>query len=164
MAPRTRWMVFLVSTPLVMLVTVGGLIGVCVGVYATLDGASPRYLAAPLLGAGVALAVAGFALSGRRVRCTRYRPDRWRTAEVVAAGSGLTTGVLMWMSTRIHPLELNPSLSVLSWPTVPLLPAVGVLIGALPALLTPSPPVDGAETPDRSVSGPAVVPTPQVVP
>jgi len=27
MAPRTRWMVFLVSTPLVMLVTVGGLIG-----------------------------------------------------------------------------------------------------------------------------------------
>ena len=28
MAPRTRWMVFLVSTPLVMLVTVGGLMGV----------------------------------------------------------------------------------------------------------------------------------------
>jgi energy-coupling factor transport system permease protein len=145
------------------LLTVGGLIGVCVGVYATLDGSSPRYLAGPLLGAGVALAVAGFALSSRRVRCTRYRPDRWRTAEAVAAGSGLTTGVLMWMSTRIHPLELNPSLSVLSWPTVPLLPAVGVLIGALPALLTPSPPVDGAETPDRSVSGPAIVPTPQVV-
>ena len=145
------------------LLTVGGLIGVCVGIYATLDGSSPRYLAAPLLGAGVALAVAGFALSGRRVRCTRYRPDRWRTAEAVAAGSGLATGVLVWMSTRTDPLELNPSLTVLSWPTVPLLPAVGVLIGSLPALLTPSPPVDGAETPDRTVSGPAVVPSPQVV-
>lgn len=145
------------------LLTIGGLLGVCVGIYATLDGSSPRYLAAPLLGAGVALAVAGFTLSGRRVRCTRYRPDRWRTAEAVAAGSGLATGVLVWMSTRTDPLELNPSLTVLSWPAVPLLPAVGVLLGSLPALLTPHPPVDGAEPPDRSRPAPAMVPTPQEV-
>jgi energy-coupling factor transport system permease protein len=121
--------------------TIGGLVGVCVGIYATLDGSSPRYLAGPLLAVGVAVAVTGFVLSGRRVRCTRYRPDRWRTAELIAAGSGLTTLVLMWASTS-DPLALNPSLSVLAWPTVPLLPAIAVLIGAVPAVLTPHPAIE----------------------
>jgi len=127
--------------------TIGGLLGVCVGVYATLDSSSPRYLAAPLLAVGVGVAVGGFVLSGRRVRCTRYRPDRWRLAELVAAGSGLAAGVLMWMTTRVDPLVLNPSLSVLSWPTVSLLPAIAVLIGAVPAVLTPHPAVEGGAAP-----------------
>jgi energy-coupling factor transport system permease protein len=121
--------------------TIGGLVGVCVGIYATLDGSSPRYLAGPLLAVAVAVAVTGFVLSGRRVRCTRYRPDRWRTAELVAAGSGLTTLVLMWASTS-DPLAMNPPASVLAWPSVPMLPAIAVLIGALPAVLTPHPAIE----------------------
>jgi energy-coupling factor transport system permease protein len=126
---------------LTAVLTIGGLVGVCVGIYATLDGSSPRYLAGPLLAVGVAVAVTGFVLSGRRVRCTRYRPDRWRTAELIAAGSGLTTLVLMWASTS-DPLAMNPPVSVLAWPSVPLLPAIAVLVGALPAVLTPHPAIE----------------------
>jgi energy-coupling factor transport system permease protein len=146
------------SRRLTGLLTIGGLLGVCAGVYATLDGSSPRYLAAPLLGAGALLAGVGFVLTGRRVECTRYRPDRWRAAEVVAAGSGLATAVLMTVSARVDPLTLTPPLSVLSWPTVSLLPVMAVLVGAVPALLTPHPPLDGDElgaVPERARAGAA---------
>ena len=144
------------SRRLTGLLTIGGLLGVCAGIYATLDGSSPRYLAAPLLGAGALLAGVGFVLTGRRVECTRYRPDRWRAAEVVAAGSGLATAVLMWVSAGVDPLTLTPPLSVLSWPTVSLLPAMAVLVGAVPALLTPHPPLEGDElgaVPERAGAG-----------
>ena len=53
----------------------GGLLGVCVGVYGLLDGSTPRYLGAPMLLAGFALSRVGLRVSGQRVRRTRYRPD-----------------------------------------------------------------------------------------
>ena len=55
-----------------------GMCGVCVGVYAGLDHTAPRVLATPMLVLGVAAAVAGLVLAGRRVDRTRYRPDPWR--------------------------------------------------------------------------------------
>jgi energy-coupling factor transport system permease protein len=103
----------------------------------------------------VLVAGAGFVLTGRRVGCTRYRPDRWHAAEFVAASSGLAAGMLMWLCTRVDPLTLNPSLASLSWPTVSLLPVTAVLVGALPALLTPHPPLEGLE--------PVAVPDPAAV-
>ncbi len=148
------------------LLTVGGLLGLCVGIYATLDGSSPRYLATPLLLAGVAVAWTGFLLTGRRVGCTRYRPDRWRLAELLTAGSGLAVVVLVVASARVDPAALMPSLSVLAWPTVPLLAAIGCLVGVLPAVLTPRPPPDAGDQPvvaaDSSRAG-AVARTPQGV-
>jgi energy-coupling factor transport system permease protein len=38
---------------------------------------------------------------------------------------------------NIDPANLNPSLTPLSWPTLPLLPTVGILVGVLPAWLAP---------------------------
>ena len=64
---------------------IAGLLGVVVGVYAMLDSTAPRLFALPMLALGTALALAGFASAGRRVERTRYRPDRWRAAEVVVA-------------------------------------------------------------------------------
>ena len=72
------------------------LCGICVGVYAVLDTTAPRLLAVPMLALGVSLASAGLVSAGRRVRRTRYRPDRWRWPELVVAGSGIITGVLGW--------------------------------------------------------------------
>ena len=129
------------------LLTLGGLVGLCVGIYATLDGSSPRYLATPLLVAGIAVSWTGFVLTGRRVGCTRYRPDRWRAAELLTAASGIAVAVLVIAATRVDPAALTPSLSLVAWPTVPLLAALGCLVGVLPAFLTPQPPPDAGIPP-----------------
>lgn len=132
------------------LLVVGGLIGVCVGVYGLLDATTPRYLGAPLLACGLLLAAAGFVLGGRRVTRTVYRPDRWRPAEFGVIASGVAAATTVWLSAQVDPYDLYPSLSPLSWPTLAVLPALGVLLGALPAWLTPPPP-PSAPPPPASV-------------
>ncbi|MFD9738347.1 energy-coupling factor transporter transmembrane component T [Umezawaea sp. NPDC059074] len=120
-------------------VMVVGLIGVCVGVYATLDGSTPRYLAGPVLSAGLVVALIGFRLAGRRVHRTRYRPDRWRLPEVVVAASGIGVATVLFVTSGVDPTNLNPSLIQLSWPLLSWSPLLGVLLGVLPAFLTPAP-------------------------
>ncbi|ANN18683.1 cobalt ABC transporter permease [Amycolatopsis orientalis] len=118
---------------------IAGLLGVCVGVYATLDGSTPRYLAAPVLSAGVVIGLAGFWSAGKRVRRSRYRPDRWQPAELVVAASGIGVAGVLFMTSSVNPMDLNPSLITLSWPSLSWLPLLGVLVGVLPAFLTPVP-------------------------
>ncbi|MEV7553183.1 energy-coupling factor transporter transmembrane component T [Amycolatopsis sp. NPDC089917] len=116
-----------------------GLIGVCVGVYATLDGSTPRYLAAPVLSVGVVVGLAGFWSAGKRVQRTRYRPDRWHLPEIVAAVSGIAVAAVLFVTSEVNPMNMNPSLIDLSWPSLAWGPLLGVLIGVLPAFLTPAP-------------------------
>ncbi|GAA4691647.1 energy-coupling factor transporter transmembrane component T [Nocardioides conyzicola] len=109
-----------------------GLVGICVGTYAVLDHTAPRVLALPMLGLGVAAAVAGLRSAGRRVERTRYRPDPWRWPELVVVASGLVAGGLGWwvsghqVVVAYPPLDAFPALSVAAL-------AVGVvaLLGAL---------------------------------
>lgn len=119
--------------------TVGGLLGVCVGVYATLDGTSPRWLAGPMLLGGLALAGVGFHLAGRRVGRTVYRPDRWDGPELVVVVSGLVVAAVLFVTSSYDPGMLNPDLIRLSVPVPEPLPLLAVLAGALPAHLTPLP-------------------------
>ncbi len=116
---------------------VGGLAGICVGAYAVLDASTPRYLAAPLLLAGLCVGVAGVAVSGRGVHRSSYRPDHWLPAELVTAASGLAAGVLLSLSARVDPTDLYPSLTPLTWPQLSLLPVLAVLLGLVPAVWTP---------------------------
>ncbi|MBE1573745.1 energy-coupling factor transporter transmembrane component T [Amycolatopsis roodepoortensis] len=116
-----------------------GLLGVCVGVYATLDGSTPRYLAAPVLSVGVVIGLAGFWSAGKRVRRTRYRPDRWHLPEIVVAVSGIGVAVTLFVTSSVNPMNMNPSLIDLSWPPLSWAPLLGVLAGVLPAFLTPAP-------------------------
>jgi len=116
-----------------------GLIGVCVGVYATLDGSTPRFLAAPVLAAGLVVALVGFRLAGRRVHRTRYRPDRWHAPEIVVAASGVAVAVAFFATSSVNPTNLNPSLVTLSWPLLSWPPLAGAAIGVLPAVLSPTP-------------------------
>src|SRR5699024_6214734 len=60
-----------------------GLIGICIGVYISLDATAPVTVTVPVLLIGCAAAGAGFLLAGRRVERSRYRPDPWRLAEAV---------------------------------------------------------------------------------
>ncbi|MFB6394202.1 CbiQ family ECF transporter T component [Polymorphospora lycopeni] len=121
---------------------VAGLVGVCVGVYGLLDASTPRYLGLPMLGAGLALAVGGFVLGGRRVVRSVYRPDRWRPAEVAVALCGLAAAGGLYATIRVDAANLYPSLSPLSWPEISALPAAAVLVAVLPAWLAPPPPAD----------------------
>jgi energy-coupling factor transport system permease protein len=117
-----------------------GLTGLCVGTYGFLDSTAPRLLGWPMLLLGVLLAVGGFVAAGRRVERTRYRPDTWRLGELVAAGSGLAVAVL------VHVIADRDPLVVLTTPgSAPLLSGAAlaaVMIGVLPAFLTPPPVLD----------------------
>lgn len=134
---RQRW-----GTGLLMML---GLIGISMGAYVSLDqsGAMPADLGRWLLLAGVGAAAGGFWSAGRRVRRTRYRPDRWRLEELVVAGSGIVVG---WLSIRMKKGQSDIYYpDVVHFPTVSLLVLGVVMIGALAAFVAPEPASGGAE-------------------
>ncbi len=136
------------STPRERFVTgtlmIAGLIGVCVGTYAFLDSTAPRLLAWPMLVAGVLLAGLGFVAAGRRVERTRYRPDRWRTGEIVTALSGIAAAVLVNVVAHRQPAVGYPSLT--AWPTLSAPALTAAMIAVVPAFLTPPPVLDQTVT------------------
>jgi energy-coupling factor transport system permease protein len=119
-----------------------GLCGVVVGVYALLDQTAPRLLAAPMLALGTLVAVAGLVNAGRRVQRTRYRPDRWRPAELAVVAVGLAVGALGWWVNRHEIAIAYPSLTAAPQVSVAAL-AVGVL-GVAAVVVSPPPRPQGA--------------------
>lgn len=115
-----------------------GLVGVCVGTYAVLDGTAPRLLGLPLLTGGLVVAAAGFAVASRGVHRTAYRPDPWRWPEWAVVGCGCGVAVTMSWIAHVDSDLLNPSLQPLRWPTMPLVAVLVILAGALPAWLAPA--------------------------
>jgi energy-coupling factor transport system permease protein len=114
-----------------------GLAGICIGTYGLLDHTAPRWLATPMLAVGAAVAVAGLASAGARVRRTRYRPDRWRTAELLVAASGLAGAVLTYTVLSDDIVVLHPSVEAA--PVVTATALIAVLLGALAAVAAPPP-------------------------
>ncbi len=136
-----------------------GVLALFVGVYATLDGATPRYLAGPMLGAGAVIAAAALRMAGLRAPRTRYRPDRWRVAELLVVACGLVAAGSLFFTSTYDPAVLYPSLYPIAWPTLSMIPLIGVLVAALPAIATPPPPdPDGAA--EMSPTPAVRVPTP----
>jgi energy-coupling factor transport system permease protein len=133
---------------------IGGLLGLCVGVYAFLDSTAPRALAGPMLVVGGALAAAGFVAAGRRVHRTRYRPDRWRAADLMTAGTGVAVAVLMWVAAdaRLDVAYPDPGAA----PPLSVLSLVSVLVGLLPALATPPPVLQSDGSAQRTVASPRI--------
>ncbi len=113
-----------------------GLAGLAVGVYALLDTTAPRYLATPFLVTGSAVGFIGIALAGRGVTRSAYRPDSWRTADVVTACSGLAAAYVMSVAA---PALLHPPLTPLEWPQLAVQPTLGLLVALLPLLAAPPP-------------------------
>ncbi|MFB9371434.1 energy-coupling factor transporter transmembrane component T [Kitasatospora albolonga] len=116
-----------------------GMCGLCAGMYGLLDGTAPALLGLPALAAGSALCVGGLLLGGRRIRRTSYRPDPWRAAEWAVSLCGVAAAVLLRVSVGYDATELNPSLHPLSWPTLPAVPVVALLLAALAGVLSPPP-------------------------
>ncbi|HTD50241.1 MAG TPA: energy-coupling factor transporter transmembrane protein EcfT, partial [Acidimicrobiia bacterium] len=120
---------------------IAGLVGLSLGSYGLLDGSTPRLLGSPTLAGGIALAGAGLALGGRRIRRSRYRPDPWGFAEWCTALCGTAAAVATVVAGAHNASALNPSTFPLAWPTLPVLPTVAILCALVPAALTPPPPL-----------------------
>ncbi|MGY0066993.1 energy-coupling factor transporter transmembrane component T [Streptomyces sp. QTS137] len=118
--------------------TLGGLLGVCAGTYGLLTAEGAAY-GVPVLLAGLAAALAGLWLGGRRCVRTRYRPDRWDTRAWLVAGCGTAVAALLALAAVRDPAALHPGVVPLVAPTLPLWPAAAVLVGLLPAFVTPAP-------------------------
>ncbi|MFE1577598.1 energy-coupling factor transporter transmembrane protein EcfT [Streptomyces fradiae] len=141
--------------------TLGGLLGVCAGTYGLLAVEGAGY-GLPLLAGGVAAALAGLWLGGRRTPRTRYRPDRWGPRAWLVAGSGpAVAALLVWASTGPAGEALRPGVTPLTAPELPLWAALAVLAGLLPAFVAPVPHVPGApHAPETRPSAPADPDTP----
>jgi energy-coupling factor transport system permease protein len=123
------------------ILTAVGLLAVCVGAYLLAGAGVAGGWGLPLLGMGaVALAVCLFA-SGRRSVRTRYRPDPWRWPEWLVSLSGAVALAATVVAGRLSggAAALTPATTPLSWPTVPLLAALGVLVALTPAVAAPRP-------------------------
>lgn len=131
----------------------GGMVGLCVGAYGLLDGSAPGYLGLPTLVIGAVLCGIGLALGGRRVRRTQYRPDPWKLPEWAVVACGLVPAVVLVAAFGAGVSGLDPSTDPLVWPTLPVLPALAIGVGALAAVLAPPParsPRPAAAVPARS--------------
>ncbi len=109
-----------------------GLVGIALGLFAVLGAAGWGWL---LLLLGLGMAVGGILLAGHRVARTRYRPDPWRWPETLTA----TTGILAALA-AVNAAG-NTIAIPLAWPTLPPLITAAIVLAALPALLTPPPPL-----------------------
>ncbi|MER6343819.1 energy-coupling factor transporter transmembrane component T [Streptomyces sp. NPDC001595] len=118
--------------------TLTGLLGVCAGTYGLLTADGAGY-GVPVLLAGLAAALAGLWLGGRRSLRTRYRPDPWGARAWLVSGSGAAVAAALTLAASADPAALHPGVVPLVAPTLPVWPAAAVLLGLLPAFVTPSP-------------------------
>lgn len=138
---------------LTTVLTLGGLLGVCAGAYGLLAAQGAGY-GLPVLLIGLAAAMAGLRLGGRRSVRTRYRPDRWGVRAWLVAGSGMAVAASMIWAASYDPQALHPGVLPLVAPQFPVWPALSVLVGLLPAFVAPVPPV--ASPPSAASAPPAV--------
>jgi len=115
-----------------------GLIGLAIGLYGLTDGSAPTAMGWPLLVVGIVAASAGLYVAGWRVSVTRYRRERWQTAEFLVALTG-------WCSVLacvfvVNPLLLTPNTAPPTWPTPSWLVLGGIAVALLAGVLAPMPP------------------------
>jgi energy-coupling factor transport system permease protein len=116
-----------------------GMCGLCLGTYGLLSDSTPGALGLPVLAGASLVCCLGLAVGGRRVGRSQYRPDPWRMPEWVVACCGLVPAVVLILGVGAGADGLNPSVDPLRWPTLPLVPALAILVGAVAAVAAPPP-------------------------
>ncbi len=135
------------SRQLTAVLMIGGLGGLCVGAYGLLDASTPGALGLPAIIVGALLCVAGLALGSRRVGRTSYRPDPWRWPEWGVVAAGALPAAIFLAAAGTGVVGLHPTTDPIAWPTLPVLPALAVLVSASAAVIAPPPPRPGVEPP-----------------
>ncbi|GAA1399692.1 CbiQ family ECF transporter T component [Kitasatospora putterlickiae] len=124
---------------LTTVLTLTGLLGVCLAAYGLLTAGGGGW-AVPVLVIGLAAAFAGLLLGGRRSVRTRYRPDPWALPEWLTAGSGIAVAVSTAWLASLDPLAFAPTVVPPTAPVLPVAAAAAVLLGLVPAFAAPPPP------------------------
>lgn len=138
--------------------TATGLLLVVAGVYGVLDSGSLPAGGVPFLAVGALLVGVGLAVGGRRTNRTRYRPDPWAAPEWIVAASGAVVVTSLVAATMLGVRGLQLQVYPLSFPTLPLLPAVGILAGLVPAVAAPAPERPGRSRGLGAIAVPALPP------
>jgi energy-coupling factor transport system permease protein len=118
--------------------TLGGLVGLGIGLFAVLDSGSASGIGLAVILVGGALVTGGLLAASHGSR-SRYRPDRWLAAEwlVVAAGLAAVAGVVATGSN--DPNALVQPLYPLALPAGPVVALAGILIATVPSAIAPVP-------------------------
>lgn len=119
------------------------LIALSIGVYALVDGVDGSWMSWLFVAIGIICAVVGLRIAGRRSIRTRYRPDPWALPEWLVVLSGWIPAALFIAVAVNDPASLAGQTSPLQWPALPTIPAIAVLLAALPGIVTPLPPGGG---------------------
>lgn len=128
---RDRW-----ATSAFML---GGTLGVLIGGFALLDAQTSTAVSLTTVMVGLVIALFGFSRANSRAVRTVYRPDEWGGAEWLTVVSGAVPAVAAVVIGTVDPAALLPVTNPLTWPVLPVVPFVALLLAVLPAWLTPMP-------------------------
>jgi energy-coupling factor transport system permease protein len=119
-------------------VTALGLALAAVGVYGVINSGSLLGLGLPIVAVAVVLCVFGLAVSGKRSPRTRYRPDPWRLPECCVVASGVVALGTMTLARALDAAGTTVSFYPLALPALPIVPIIGIMLAAAPALLVPA--------------------------
>ncbi len=119
---------------------IGGMCGLCIGVYGLFGSAGSGSFGLPTLAGGAILCCVGLALGSRRVRRSQYRPDPWKIPELIVVACGVVPAVVLLVTANSGAAAaLNPSFEPFTWPSLPIIPALSVVVAALAGLAAPPP-------------------------
>lgn len=121
----------------------GGLAVLCAGLYGLLDPGAPAAAGLPVVAAGAAACCAGLAAGSGGGGQTRYRPDRWRPAELAVVACGIVPAAATIIGRAAPAGALSMPVAPLAWPALPALPVLAVVIAGLAGVLAPPPPASG---------------------
>ena len=137
------------------------LVAAVIAVFGLVSSGSSVTVSVALLGLGLLAGIGALLVAGRtRVR-TRYRVDPWRAPEWVVATSGLFAGVVVALSSWLGVAWLNTPADPPTWPSVPLMPALAILVAALPAFVAP--PLPRAARPQHALTSMDEIPDEMVL-
>jgi energy-coupling factor transport system permease protein len=122
--------------------TLFGALAIVVGVFGVLDSGAPFAFGFPMLGLGAVLLVASLRAAKSGSTRSRYRPDAWGTPEWLTVAAGASALAALVAAGHLGVTGLHPDYSPLVAPTLPLLPAVGILVAVLPAFVSPPLPAE----------------------
>lgn len=115
----------------------GGVAALALGSFSLLATEMPPAGSWALVGLGVATCMLVTRIASRRVRRTRYMPDRWGANEAVIVISGLMVALGVTIAGSMSPGSLEMTIAPVRIPEVPPLLIVAILLGGLPALFGP---------------------------